>query len=322
LLNLTLTLAILHNLCQIARQLDRVIIFRKTMTLILTCLIRDAVVQVSDRRLVYRDGSLADDFSNKATVYCGHITFAYAGLAQLGRPAPDGQPHTDWWLMETLGPQQRRPREAFADVAREAAVEVARLGVSGDIRRTAFVGAGWAKDRGTEAYRPLLVTISNYTDVAGAVGPTTGDFRVTVAQLPKERLFWWTCIGQRLTDNEKIETNRLVKRVVKHRKGPAALALVFASTVRKVASRNVSVGRNLMISIMPIQDVPFAVSVPLGGPPAPNQAQFVYLPDAPGFEFFAPNVVCNGMMLGGSKFWTGDSPPPWWHSIARDRHNR
>ena len=282
------------------------------MTLILTCLIRDTVIQVSDRRLVYRNGTLADDFANKVTVYCGHFAFAYAGLAQLGRPTPDGKPHTDWWLMETLGPKQRRAGEAFAEVAREAAVEVARLGVSGDIRRKAFVGAGWAKDRETETYRPLLVAISNYTDVAGTVVPITEDFRVTVAQLPKERQFWWTSVGQELTANEKIETSRLLKRVVKHRKGTAALALVLASTIRTVASRNVSVGRDLMISILPIQDIPFAVSVPLGGPPSPNQAQFVYLPASPGFQFFAPKVACNGIMLAGAAVWTGDSPPPWW----------
>jgi hypothetical protein len=42
------------------------------------------------------DGTLADDSANKATVYCGHLAFAYSGLAQLGGPTPvDGKPHTD-----------------------------------------------------------------------------------------------------------------------------------------------------------------------------------------------------------------------------------
>jgi hypothetical protein len=121
--------------------------------------------------------------------------------------------------METLGAQERLPPEAFADVARNAAAEVVRLGVSGAIRRTAFVGAGWAKDRKTETYRPLRVSISNDASEARLLGPATEDFRVTVSQLSERRQLWWTSTGQRLTDEERTETNRMVKRVVRGGKG-------------------------------------------------------------------------------------------------------
>ena len=54
------------------------------MTLILDCIARDAVFQVSDRRLTGAYGGTAvDDQSNKAVVVDGRIVFGYTGLASL-----------------------------------------------------------------------------------------------------------------------------------------------------------------------------------------------------------------------------------------------
>ena len=67
------------------------------MTLILSCLTRDYVVQVSDRRVVATDGSWREDRANKASFFCGHSSFSYTGYARL-----EGLP-TDEWLTEQLG---------------------------------------------------------------------------------------------------------------------------------------------------------------------------------------------------------------------------
>ncbi|MDA8188241.1 MAG: hypothetical protein M0T85_08880 [Dehalococcoidales bacterium] len=68
------------------------------MTLIITAVSRDGIVQVSDRRLT-KDGQAYDDSSNKAVcVSCsdGRLAISYAGLAEIG-----GQ-RTDEWLADCL----------------------------------------------------------------------------------------------------------------------------------------------------------------------------------------------------------------------------
>ena len=71
------------------------------MTLIFTVLTFNKVVQVSDRRLTWPDGSLADDHANKAVcVSCadGWFAISYTGAAQVGR----SRTPTDEWLVELL----------------------------------------------------------------------------------------------------------------------------------------------------------------------------------------------------------------------------
>jgi hypothetical protein len=69
------------------------------VTLILSAFLRDAVVQVSDRRVVWPDGRVASEMDNKAVcVGCAeaHFAIAYTGLARIG-----DQP-TDECLFEAL----------------------------------------------------------------------------------------------------------------------------------------------------------------------------------------------------------------------------
>jgi hypothetical protein len=67
------------------------------MTLILTCLTHEHIVQVADRRLTMPDGTLYDDDTNKAVFYCGRVAVAYTGLALNGREAHSG---VDWVVHE------------------------------------------------------------------------------------------------------------------------------------------------------------------------------------------------------------------------------
>src|SRR5258708_38420117 len=56
------------------------------MTMILTCLTKDFIVQASDRRLVYLRGRkiiYKEDDRNTALIYENHTVFAYTGLATL-----------------------------------------------------------------------------------------------------------------------------------------------------------------------------------------------------------------------------------------------
>lgn len=69
------------------------------MTLIITALADDAVVQVSDRRLTLADGSIFSEDATKAIcIACSdaRVSLAYTGLARIGMTP------TDHWLMELL----------------------------------------------------------------------------------------------------------------------------------------------------------------------------------------------------------------------------
>ncbi len=67
------------------------------MTLVLTHMSDDLIVQVADRRLtVSGTGQLVDDDANKAIQYGPSFAVAYTGLARIGRQK------TDEWAMEAL----------------------------------------------------------------------------------------------------------------------------------------------------------------------------------------------------------------------------
>jgi hypothetical protein len=89
---------------------DRGAIYCEGVTLVLSVLTQEHVIQVSDRRLVRHDpataqAELLDDEANKAVLWRGRLAFAYTGLADLGR---DRQ--TDLWLAHTLAAVQEEAR--------------------------------------------------------------------------------------------------------------------------------------------------------------------------------------------------------------------
>ena len=74
------------------------------MTLLITYVDKDRIVQVSDRRLTRLSGDIVDDEANKA-IAVGmsyvHFTACYTGLAFLGRKKEENR--TDRWLQKQLG---------------------------------------------------------------------------------------------------------------------------------------------------------------------------------------------------------------------------
>jgi hypothetical protein len=93
------------------------------VTLILTCVTDRLIVQASDRYLTWKDGTVADDASNKAIFYCGHMVFAYTGLSEI-----NGE-NTAMWVVRQLATAPTIPEgilllkeqltEAWVDVEAE-----------------------------------------------------------------------------------------------------------------------------------------------------------------------------------------------------------
>lgn len=74
------------------------------VTLVITVVDKNRIVQVSDRRLTNLNGKIHDDSANKAVcVGMSYIHFAasYTGLAYIGRAITENR--TDYWLLDQLG---------------------------------------------------------------------------------------------------------------------------------------------------------------------------------------------------------------------------
>jgi len=285
------------------------------MTLLISCMTPDFVIQASDRRLTFTDGTVADDEANKATVFCGHWMIAYTGLAEVGPPAPPrNRPRTDVWLAQLLSDPGLSAKEGFDRIARAAEQEIRSIPLAGEQKSHAFVGVGWIARRreGREEPWPAMVVVSNYLDAKGHVtAPPADRFAVDAIQLNPKRRYYWSWAGQQLSGDEAVALNRLIKKAV-GRERPLGVALLLAGQIRAIAARNPAVGESLMIGVFPRTDVPAqAVSMPLTGPPERDRLSFVNLPkqsDSP--VRYAPNVACGGMVIVGAETWT--KRPPWW----------
>jgi len=66
------------------------------MTLILTCLTQDYILQVADRRVTLADGTLKDDDTNKAVFYCGGYAAANFAVAYTGPDEMEGESTAEW----------------------------------------------------------------------------------------------------------------------------------------------------------------------------------------------------------------------------------
>ena len=147
------------------------------MTLVLSCLTRDFVVQVSDQRITsLATGDVMDDSRNKATVWCSSLVFAYSGLAELA-----GE-HTDTWLAARLR-AATNPDEAIFGLQAAATQQFATFGPPCPRTRHAFAAVGWVRKRGIPEPIALHVSVSNALDERGNVLANTTDYRTSVDKL-------------------------------------------------------------------------------------------------------------------------------------------
>jgi hypothetical protein len=131
------------------------------MTLIVTLVDRNRIVQVSDRRLSKPNGELHDDNANKAVIVgMERINFAasYTGLAYIGREREEDQ--TDRWLADNLGSITRDGEtgvERIADaLATRATRTISRLRGERWMKGLKIVLAGYDREN-----RPFRATVSN-----------------------------------------------------------------------------------------------------------------------------------------------------------------
>jgi hypothetical protein len=264
------------------------------MTLILSALTQDYVVQVSDRQLSV-GGKRIEPPTNKSVIFCGHIAYGYTGQAFIENKT------TELWLVDVLaGAQSQSPTQALEAIASRATDAFRR---SSQLRnkRHAFVGVGFGSI--SNQLRPLLCVISNYTDTqdrqAGGVRDT---FTYDCTMLDPRNSFYLFPAGQRLHESEVGAFIANARSVVKRADAPA-MAELLVRKVREVADRTETVGKDVMITIFPKSVVPFSsIATSFEPKTLTDQATFRYRPsDDRSDIFYAPAIVCGGITHMGSQ---------------------
>lgn len=180
------------------------------MTLVLSCITRDFVMQVSDRRLTYLDGRPPDDETNKAVFVLGRVLMSFTGVGYIAGTV------THIWTVERLANLSDDPNKsldvAFKQFTNEASGAFQRI--SGrEAKRHAFVGVGWGQRRSDPSdLHPFIWTISNTLDQNANWLPLA-ERRFTMQQrllAPGEPYFLLTT-GQPLTPSEDTSIRRNIR---------------------------------------------------------------------------------------------------------------
>lgn len=273
------------------------------MTLILTCLEHEHIVQVADRRLTRLDGSLYDDDTNKAVFYCGRVAVAYTGLAVM-----EGKPTAEW--IGSCMKDEADVQPAMKRVAERAEHCLKRYNIPD--KRFAVVATGWATLQGKQPLRPFICVASNFLSDSWE-WKASADERMTVKVqfLDEKCTHLIFAAGQSLSKKEKDHLDRLVRRAVKHGAKTMTLVRILGGMVRAVASgtdaRAQRVGKGIIIHLLSrkaLMEGRRQIVTPL----KTDTHSFLYVSrEGRTDSFEGPIIACNGALLAEFKF--GKTPP-------------
>lgn len=268
------------------------------MTLILSCITHEYAIQVSDKRITYSDRE-PEDARNKGVQFCNEMVFAYSGPAKIG--AQD----TDVWLTETLS-----ERLSLADGLSLAQQRLTEMNLQ---KRLAFVGVGWTQFEEKAEVSPLRVTLSNALKPEGVwLRDPQRAFELDVISLKPTTQFDLISIGANVSPEAIKAANLSIKGIVNHSVSPIAIVRVLASTIRRVARHDYTVGETLLAMIAPkiaalshTTGIRGAISEPIESP------VFMHIP-AHRFDLdhTLPNFVCDGLTSTESKIHFANPPTP------------
>jgi hypothetical protein len=254
------------------------------MTLIFSLVTDPFVVQVSDRRLTFPDGTLFEDEENKCIFYRFQGAVAYTGLARLGF-----EPTADWALLPLA--QDGRIAWALGSLKSEASAKFRSLRpppavTPSDwrkIKRTTFVCAGYQRlgNPGQFGLRQTPGGLYPFCDkVTNTEQPPGGAWSAEASDDFYDILYWLqdfqdvgfgflTWSGADLRDYEKKRVMRLAKKCLLRTREPEPVARVLARQIREVHERQkreraaVTVGRSVMCAILrrPDMSVPGPVRI-------------------------------------------------------------
>ena len=273
------------------------------MTLILTCLTHEHIVQVADRRLTQLDGSLADDDTNKVVFFQGRVAIAFAGISRM-----DGMPTADW--IAYCIKDEEQTEAAMRGLAARAQRHLQLTNYPD--KRLAIVATGWATFQGKEPLRPFICVASNFITSRWHWEPiASAQMNIYTGYLPENSSHFVFGAGQNLTKPETVQINRSVRRAVEHKATARAIVRILGETVQLVTDgsdeRAQRVGRGMIIQLLSRQAL-HSGRIEITTPLTPDAHSFVYVsPAGRTNSFKGPRFASRGVVL--SDFGGGIIPP-------------
>lgn len=262
------------------------------MTLVLTAITQDHIVQVSDMRLTLPDRSAVAETAAKQVIWNGDFVIGYTGWA-----CSAGE-RTDQWIATAIA-SATSVEDALKAIHGSAEAHVRTTG--GTDKRLEIFGAGWPVHP-TYGRFPYWLHVTN---VGGSIRGAPGRF---------------TARGHHVRDELEVHAlgqpinldglRRTLRTVLSHSTGPASLARILAETIRSKAAVESLVGGNLLIASLPRASVPVSVGW-RAGPIDWTLPQCLYAAADPDDAYFRqPTVAGGGMVLFDAVVAIGDSPRP------------
>lgn len=220
------------------------------MTQIMTCLTAGHIIQAVDTRLSYTDGR-RDDKAIKMLAFRYGATFSYTGIARCGGHK------TDEWLRRIMT-SSGTFEEVLSRIQRDAP-NLVRFAPP-KYRHLAVVAASFIPSQDGPLYIPVLFVISNFHDIrceqtAKAERSFGRLHHVFDVQKPVE--FHWA--GQDLSKKTNLTLARYLKQAIRRVSGrptPHTLAKILVQGIRRTAEEEGSVGRNVLVTIVPNRSIP------------------------------------------------------------------
>lgn len=264
------------------------------MTLILSLATKNYIVQVSDRRLTIGNGPfqgrLVDDDSNKVTLFCNRMSFAYTGLASI-----NGK-RTDYWLVDILSKiSSNSLSDACNMIVNSATSEFAKIR-NNKIKKQAFVGVGWTRSGLDEPIKPIICNISNaLNDQLNWLPEAEDKFVLRYSVLNGNDCYLFSQTGLHLPHRIIRPLTQNINKLVKKEIGPYSLGRLLAEAVWNAAKNNETIGSNLLLVSMPRAALESNSGIVIASMPDEKVNSFMYLnPSRNDGIVFGPNYVCNG----------------------------
>lgn len=218
------------------------------MTIILTCLTRDFIVQASDRRFSCPERSKSpEDHNNKALIFSNHFVFAFTGLARLnGKSAID-------WAAQQLS-ERENLRDSVIHLGNQASDLINNYYSSfrPERKMLAFIGAGFVdvEENGRQNRKPLRIVVSNFRGENDTMlTQARKGFKVYFDWLPERRNFDLFVAGQNLPKGREDKLKNIIMWCLRHKKGPETIGRFLTREIQ--AMDNPTVGKNIMCSFVP-----------------------------------------------------------------------
>lgn len=276
------------------------------MSLIITVLLPEYVVQVSDMRLTDLDtGQPIEESQKKIVILAGkhaRLVLGWVGLACFGAH------NTGDWLTEQLVASKAADLN-IADIAQVlkegATAQIANLRIAAGPKRTSFVMAGWYRTR--EGFAPTLVRISNCEQGSDwtLMREALPKFDVTSlglsAKRPIRKPHAILVSGREEAADDFDRHFQGLQRLLKRSPEAVQVRNVCVEIMREAAampSYGETIGRNL-ITVEMHRDHG-AISTWYHPEDLSNAVEHI------------PDIITQDAAYKGIEIWSGDTPPDWW----------